>query len=405
MRKTPWIWSTLLVVAAVGCGGGTAGQPVPPPTTPSPPTPPPTEPPVRTVRARVWLHSAPQIAGSYYAGERIVLIAEFDERVSVVNSPRLAIEVGDQVRRAVFSPWIEDDFPPERLSWLQRFVYEVAPDDEDLDGISIAADGFDFSQGALLDGSGAEIEVEIYAVATTRDSPVPVAPGEVLDSHRVTGTPNPRVCTDERERAINFGRSHETSPVLVHEWTGEPFRFYLDSSIPEDREEYVQSLVELVDTLSDAIESQIGYSVLEVAGWVDVEDRGFEFTDRNIWPCEGVRPGGIVATVHPNKTTVAAARPHCGVIFWTAEGLDNGREGCPACGYHAAIHEIFHLFGFSHSPNVEGQQQSPPGEGVHMTTSLSAGRPVIWPRPELAGATWDDIDALRCIFPLPSGSQ
>ena len=206
----------------------------------------------------------------------------------------------------------------------------------------------------------------------------------------------PRVCTDERERAINFGNSREETPILIHEWTGEPFRFYWDSSIPEDRKEYAQSVVELVERLSDAIESQIGYSVLEVAGWVDMEDRGFRWTNANLpQPCVGVRPGGIVATVHPREVHYgAAAMPRCAVILWSAGALD-------ASGYTAATHEIFHLFGFSHSPNVEGQQQSPPGEGVHMTTSLSAGRRVIWPRPELAGATWDDIDALRCIFPIP----
>ena len=387
---------TLLVAAAVGCGGGTDGQPVAPPTTPSPPTPSLPNRAVRTLRVRVWLHSAPQNAKGYYAGERIVPIAEFKERVSVVDSPRLAIKVGDRVRLASFSPWIEDDFPPERPSFLQRFMYEVDPEDDDQDGISIAADGFDFSQGAFLDRSGAEINVEIYALTATRESPVSVAPGEAIDSHQVIGTPEPRVCTDERERAINFGNSREETPILIHEWTGEPFRFYWDSSIPEDREEYVQSLVELVERVSDAIENQIGYSVLEVAGWVDMEDRGFGFTNANVpQPCVGVRPGGIVATVHPREVHYGAgAMPRCAVILWSAGALD-------ASGYTAATHEIFHLFGFSHSPNVEGQQQSPPGEGVHMTTSLSAGRPVIWPRPERAGATWDDIDALRCIFPIP----
>ena len=401
----------VMILVAASCGGGTDGQSVPPPTIPSPPTAPPTEPPARTVRARVWLHSVAQNAGGYYAGDEIVLVAEFDERVSVLGSPRLAIEIGKQVGHAVFSPWVEDDFPPERPSWRQRFVYEVAPEDMDQDGISVAADGFDFSSGALLDASGAEIAVEIYAVATARESPDPVAPGEALGSHRVTGTPEPRVCSDERERALNYNRSNGVSPILVHEWDGEPFRFYWDSTIPEDRRKHAQSGLGLVERVADAIEGQIGYPLLEIGGWVDEADRGFGFSEDNIWPCDGwnpprripvarQNPGMIVATVHPNEISiVAAARPHCAVIFWTAGGLDNGREGCPACGYHAATHEIFHLFGFSHSPKVEGQSQSPPGEGVHMSESLSAGRPAIWPRPELAGLTWDDMDALRCIFP------
>ena len=345
----------------------------------------------------MWLHSVAQNAGGYYAGDEIVLIAEFDERVSVLGSPRLAIEVGEQLGHAVFSPWVEDDFPPERPSWRQRFVYEVAPEDMDQDGISVAADGFDFSSGALLDASGAEIAVEIYAVATARESPDPVGPGEALDSHRVTGTPEPRVCSDERERAIRFGNWHDESPILVHEWNGEPFRFYWDSSIPEDLKAYTESTFVLVERVSGAIEAQIGYSVLEVAGWVDEDERGFEFTGANVpVPCVGVRPGGIVATVHPREVHYGAgAMVRCGLVIWSAGALDE--EGA----YRAATHEIFHLFGFSHSPKVEGQSQSPPGEGVHMSESLSAGRPAIWPRPELAGLTWDDMDALRCIFPEP----
>ena len=401
MSWTPWICIPLLIVALAGCGGGADGQPAPPPTTPSPPTAPPLEPPVPTVRALVWLHSSPENAGGYYAGDKIVLIAEFDERLSVVDSPRLAIDVGEQVRHAIFSPWVEDDFPPERLSWLQRFVYEVTAEDEDQDGISIAADGFDFSQGVLLDGSGAEIEVEIYAVATTRNSPVPVAPGEALDSHRVAGTPEPRVCTNERELAINNGFSNGVTPILIHEWVGEPFRFYWDSSIPEDLEGPAEQALEEVKRLSEAIEDQIGYSILEVGGWIDEADRGFGFSEDNIWPCEGWRPpqrapvtrampGKIVATVHPNELLYgAAARPHCGVIFWSAGVLDEET-------YDAVVHETFHLFSFVHSPNVQGQSQAPPGEGVHMSTSLSGG----WPAP-LGGVTYDDIDVLRCIFPKP----
>lgn len=353
-----------------------------------------------TVGALVWLHSAPEGAGGYYAGDRIVLIAEFEELVSVADSPRLAIEVGAQVRHAVFSPWVEDDFPPERLSWLQRFEYEVAPDDKDRDGISIAADGFDLSQGALLNGSGAEVEVEIRAVAPVRDSPDPVAPGEALDSHRVIGTPEPRVCTNERELALNKGFESGVSQILVHEWSGEPFRFYWDDSIPADLRGHAESVFELVERVSRAIEDQIGYSVLEVGGWVDEADRGFGFSENNIWPCDGwrppqrapvarARPGRIVATVHPNEIpeSLAAARPHCGMIFWSAGVLDEDT-------YTAASHEIFHLFGFVHSPYRPQQTQSPPGEGVPMSRSLSAGS-----RNGLGGVTFEDMDALRCIFP------
>ena len=340
--RTPWALAALLVAAA--CGTGTDGKPVAPPTSPAPEPLPPAPPP------------PPPAPLDRPTGIRVV-------------------EVGQ-----TFIVWAWD--PVEGATHYHVWVFLAGSPEAQRGDIIVTRSPMVRAEG-LEPG---EFEIWVRAVREM-DSGRTVggfSAGPVVHTQR-----EPRVCTDERERAINFGRSRGHSPVLIHEWSGEPFRFYWDSSIPDDLKGYAQSAVELVERLSDEIESQIGYPILEVAGWVDVEDRGFGFNDTHVTPCEGVRPGGIVATVHPNDTSVfAGAMPRCGVIYWTAGGLNDGWEGCPACGYHAATHEIFHLFGFSHSPNVEGQQQSPPGEGVHMTTSLSAGRPVIWPRPELAGATW-----------------
>ena len=173
VNRTPWPLIALLIAAA-GCGGGTEGTPLALPTTPTPPPAPP-EPP--TFRARVWMHSAPTERDGYYPGERIRLIAVFAEAVTVEGSPRLAIKIGEHLRLATFSPWIEDDFPPERPSFNQRFEYEVAPDDADADGISVSADAFDFSEGVFRNQAGVEIEVEIFAVSAERSSPNPAAPG------------------------------------------------------------------------------------------------------------------------------------------------------------------------------------------------------------------------------------
>lgn len=229
-------------------------------------------------------------------------------------------------------------------------------------------------------------------------APVPAPPSAAIDSGPEMPS-TPRECTNERELAINKGFSSGASPLLVHEWAGEPFRFYWDSSIPEDLRGPAEQALGEVRALSEAIEDQIGYSILEVGGWIDEADRGFEFSEDNIKRCEGVRlvqrasvaravPGKIVATVHPNELPWgAAARPHCAVIFWTAGRLDEET-------YVAVTHETFHLFGFVHSPEVTRQSQAAPGEGVQMSRSLSDGSPA-----SLGGITYDDIDALRCIFP------
>ena len=62
-------------------------------------------------------------------------------------------------------------------------------------------------------------------------------------------------------------------------------------------------------------------------------------------------------------------------------------------------HELFHLFGFAHSrtPNERGNlhpYQNPEGEGVAMSNPLTHGTD-----PPDLGVTFEDVDALRCIFP------
>ena len=143
--KTAWL--ALIALTLFGCGSDT--------TTTSPAVPVPAEPPAQPVappappvhRAQVWVISVPGNTGGYVEGETIRLVADFEQPVSVTGSPRLAIEIGQTVRHAAFSPWVEDDFPPERLSLRQRFDYLVSAEDRDEDGISVAADAFDFAEG------------------------------------------------------------------------------------------------------------------------------------------------------------------------------------------------------------------------------------------------------------------
>ena len=253
-RRHAWALSVLLGAA---CGSGTDGKPVVPPTTPASPAPPPAPPPpAPTVEAVIWLYAG-SVEG-YYVGERIRIVVEFEETTTVKGSPRLALQIGDRSRLADFSPWIEDDFPPERPSFLQRFDYEVRADDEDADGISIRADALDFSEGAFLNTAGVEIEVKITAVSPERDSPNAVEPGEALNAHRVLGQPEPRICTDERERALNHSR-------FINEWVGSPFRVDMVRNFPDPVTD--ADLVDLLDAvahLDGKIQRQLGYRILEM---------------------------------------------------------------------------------------------------------------------------------------------
>ncbi len=382
MSRTLWTLIALLGVAAASCGGGTDSKPVAPPTTPqAAPDPPPETP---TVRAVVWVLSEPSDPDGYYTGEKIRVIADFEQPVSVVDSPRLAIEIGEHRRLADFFPWIEDNWPPERPSLGQRFEYEVGPQDTDADGITIPRDPFDFTEGALLNEAGAEIEVEITAIGPEHSPPNPLDPGAALASHPVIGTPPPRVCTTERRYALRY---HDA--VLVREWDGTPFRFYWDGGIPENERADAEHFFGVVERLAARIETQLGYPVLEVAGWVEENERGFRIGRTDVRSCEGVRPEGIVATVIPELTpirnlVIARARPSCAVVYWTRNDIDTTLDG-------VMDHELFHLFGFQHSPESTHPNKSPLGVGTPMTVHLTNS----------GDATPADIDALGCVFPHP----
>ena len=86
----------LAALLAAGCGTGTDGKPVAPPTSPAPvPQPPP------TLRAVAQILSEPSGLEGYYGGEVIVVLVDFDSRtnVTVEGSP------GSASRSASESGW------------------------------------------------------------------------------------------------------------------------------------------------------------------------------------------------------------------------------------------------------------------------------------------------------------
>ena len=362
---------------------------------------PPPEPP--TVPAVVWMYPAPSVEVGYLAGDRIRLVAEFEQRVSVQGSPRLAVEIGEHVRLADFSPWVEDDFPPERPSFLQRFDYEVARDDLDADGISIRSDALDFTDGAFLTVAGAEIEVEIHTVAPERNSSSPVDPGEPMDAHRVIGTPEPRVCTDERRRALRHSR-------FVQEWNGTPFRVDMIRNFPDGvTDADLVGLLEAVGLLDERIERQLGYRILEMGdvipvpdgappGWNTDEQRyrrtcpvtakrrqivGFYMDDTN--------HGSLGSDAQANSAcrSISYLRPM--MAFWPCRGCEDALTPYGHYVDAVTLHEIFHVLGFVHFDDYDFFAR---GQGVPMSVSLTWAQ-----RPDAEAVLWADIDLLRCIFP------
>ena len=352
----------------------------------------------------MWGFSAPSAPAGYHAGEKIVLIAVFAEPVSVTGSPRLAIEIGEHVRLATFSPWIEDDWPPARPSFNQRFEYEVAPDDADRDGISVSADAFDFSEGAFRNQADVEIEVEIYAVAPVRDSPDPVNPGEPLDIHRVMGTPQPRACTNERQFALNFSS-------FVREWDGTPFRVDMIRNFPDVANE--ADLVELLDAvglLADKIEDQLGYRILEMGdvipvpegmrpGWNEDEQR---FRRTCPLPRDRGQIHGFYMDDVNHGSPEADAQANCGssfsylqpfLTYWPCRGCEDDRTPPPYNHFVDGVthHEIFHVLGYIHTEDYDPDTTT---VGVPMSWSLRGAQ-----APDAEAVLWADIDLLRCVFP------
>ena len=338
----------------------------------------------------------PQSEDGYYVGDWIRAVVEFDERTTVEGSPRLAIEIGEHVRLADFSPWVEDDFPPDRPSFLQRFDYEVRADDEDPDGISIAADALDFSEGAFLNRAGTEIEVQITAVAAERNTPNPAEPGEDLGTLRVFGQPEPRLCTDERRRALNHSD-------FVAEWDGTPFRMDVIRNFPDFvTEADLVSLLDPVGLLDAKIERQLGYRIVERGEVIPVpaglppdwNDDLYEFVRSCPLPRDPGQVHAIYMNDAPRSTPNAGAQAYPGCGAWAILAYRVG-NGWPGSTYdETVLHELFHVFGFVHADDDDRLAR---GDGVPMSEELTSSRPVRQPGAD--GVLWSDIDLLRCIFP------
>ena len=207
------------------------------------------------------------------------------------------------------------------------------------------------------------------------------------------GLPEPRACTTELEHALAY------RAVLNREWTGEPFVFYFDTtSLPEAHREDAEHILATVERLSERIEDQIGYPVVEVGGLIEAPVPGPDCDARyRRWR----RPGQIVAQVIPelwrDRTgraveAIVSAGLHCATIDYWGGYVNTQRDSIIG-------HELYHLFGFEHSklPLSNGEPHpsvGADGVGVRMSPGLTGGT-----EPPHLGVNYHDVDALRCVFP------
>ena len=82
--------------------------------------------------------------GGYAAGEKIEVTVRFDQTVKVTGSPQLGLTVGSVTRQALYQGGARE---------VVIFSYEVADDETDGDGVSIAAGHIDRNGGTIRDGS------------------------------------------------------------------------------------------------------------------------------------------------------------------------------------------------------------------------------------------------------------
>ncbi len=384
-----WRAAVTAVLLAAGCADAPATAPAPvassapaPPSAPVVPAPPPSP----LLQAEVSVYSIPSpYSGDYTEGMWMRLTAEFDEFVRVTDNPRIAIQIGDNTRYADATPDVGRRYsgPDHRAQQdtLLRFDYLIQADDRAPDGIVIEPDAFDFTEGVIENRQGIEVNVEITSIIpaeffdTGGFSPArrwaeSREPGTHISECPVAGRPSPRVCTDELERARGRHR------ILPREWDGTPFTFYFSTNgMPSDMYAEAERALLVHELLAERIEEQNGYPLFEVGGFLDNSRAEY---DRS---CSWREPGQIVAFYGDSPQV------NHGCAMWQKRiypGLDNGSISL----------QTFHLLGFDYSPN-DWRKTYDYWTGYWRSLRLTG----VFEDFDDIGVTFEDVDALRCIFP------
>ena len=111
----------------------------------------------------VQLTSDPGADTTYAAGDEIEVMVSFDRHVTVTGRPRLALTIGDNTRWAAYREG-EDE--------IMRFVYAVAGDDSDDNGVSLTANRLELNGGTIRDSANRDAVLDHTAVADDGDQRV-----------------------------------------------------------------------------------------------------------------------------------------------------------------------------------------------------------------------------------------
>ena len=123
--------------------------------------------------------------GGYAAGEEIEATVRFDKTVTVTGTPQLGLTVGSVVRQASYAGGARE---------VVTFSYEVADDETDTDGVSIAADSLTLNGGTIRDSANRNADLTHSALAADAnhrvDGVAPVLQTAVVDETTLTLTYN-----------------------------------------------------------------------------------------------------------------------------------------------------------------------------------------------------------------------
>lgn len=212
--------------------------------------------------------------------------------------------------------------------------------------------------------------------------------------------PEPRVCSDERERTLEVGPT-------VRNWDGEPIVFEVLDNFPDHTmPDWVTRQLAVVSELADRIEEQVGYRIVEAGtiipppdgladGWDSVYSSAYDACENGPLYEEGRIVGFNIRETpewHYGRGASEAWQRCAGVLYFMSDGIGEG-----PWFETAVVHELFHVLGFKH-PYEEEADWPGIAMSAHLLDGDSGGDDLGYMR-----ATFEDIDALRCIYPDPRG--
>ena len=142
-----------------------------------------------TVRSVEFESTSPS-GDTYEHGDIVQVAVRFSEPVTVTGQPQLALAVGTAIRRAgLFSAEAE----------YVRFRYTVQEEDNDPDGVEVAAEGVTLNGGAIVDAAGNAANLSLTAVS--------IAAGEAVFGGAAKETvPTRAAVTSEPSSGDTYGR-------------------------------------------------------------------------------------------------------------------------------------------------------------------------------------------------------